>query len=101
MQIAYERPLLRPRLTRRRHFVVDSGRGWYHLWFIGALFQLSERAAGETAKFGRGGVEFLGVIGATPLECGEPAAESDELIRRQFRDSFGDLFDDPVSGVPR
>ncbi len=99
MQIAYERPLLRPQLARRRYFVVDSGPGWYHLWFIGALFQLSERAAGEATKFGRGGVEFLGVIGATRFKCAEPAAESDELIRRQFSDSFGDLFDFHAAAV--
>src|SRR5215471_15617867 len=27
------------------------------------------------------------------LECGEPATESGELIRRQFGNSFGDFFD--------
>ena len=50
--------------------------------FIRALFQFSKRAAGEAAKFGRGGVELLGVVGAARLECGEPAAETGELIRR-------------------
>ena len=37
--------------------------------------------------------ELLGVVGAARLECGEPAAEAGELIRRQLGDSFGDLFD--------
>src|SRR3974390_1524964 len=50
--------------------------------FLRALFQFSKRAAGEATKFGRSGVERLGVVGATCLECGEPAAESGELIRR-------------------
>src|SRR3974390_1211358 len=50
--------------------------------FLRALFQFSKRAAGEATKFGRSGVELLGVVGATCLECGEPAAESGELIRR-------------------
>jgi len=61
--------------------------------FVRALFQFSKRAAGETTKFGRSGVEFLGVVGSGRLECGEPAAESGELIRRQLGDSFGDFFD--------
>ena len=33
------------------------------------------------------------MIGAARLECGEPAAESGELIRRQLGNSFGDFFD--------
>jgi hypothetical protein len=33
------------------------------------------------------------VVGAARLECGEPAAESGELIRRQLGNSFGDFFD--------
>jgi hypothetical protein len=49
--------------------------------FRPALFQFSKRAASEAAKFGRGGVELLGVIAAARLECGEPA-EAGELIRR-------------------
>jgi len=61
--------------------------------FLRALFQFSKRAAGEATKFGRSGVELLGVVGATCLECGEPAAESGELIRRQLRDNFGNFFD--------
>jgi hypothetical protein len=61
--------------------------------FIRALFQLSKPTAGEAAKFGRGGVELLGVVGTARLECVEPAAEAGELIRRQLGDSFGDLFD--------
>jgi len=32
------------------------------------------------------------VVGAARLECGEPAAESGELIRRQLGNSFGDFF---------
>ena len=33
------------------------------------------------------------MVGATGLECGETAAESSELIRRQLGDNFGDFFD--------
>src|SRR5262249_56706103 len=61
--------------------------------FLRALFQFSKRAAGETAEFSRSRVEFLSVIGAARLECGEPAAEPGELIRRQLGNSFGDFFD--------
>src|SRR2546430_14358116 len=61
--------------------------------FLRAPFQSSKRAAGEAAEFSRSGVELLGVIGATRLECGEPAAEAGELIRRQLGNSFGDFFD--------
>ena|SRR6516225_3177977 len=61
--------------------------------FLRALFQFSKRAAGEATKFGRSGVKLLGVVGAARLECGEPAAESGELIRRQLDNSFGDFFD--------
>ena len=50
--------------------------------FVGALFQFSKRAPGEATKFGRGGVEFLGVVGAARLERVEPAAEAGELILR-------------------
>ena len=38
-------------------------------------------------------VELRGMVGATGLECGETAAESSELIRRQLGDNFGDFFD--------
>jgi hypothetical protein len=61
--------------------------------FLRALFQFGKRAAGEATKFGRSGVELLGVVGAASLECGEPAAESGELIRRQLGNNFGDFFD--------
>jgi hypothetical protein len=61
--------------------------------FLRALFQFSKRAASKAAKFGRGGVEFLGVVGAARLECDEAAAEAGELIRRQLGNRFGDLFD--------
>jgi hypothetical protein len=61
--------------------------------FLHALFQFSKCAADEAAKFGRGGVEFLGVVGAARLECVEPVAEAGELIRRQLGNRFGDLFD--------
>ena len=44
-------------------------------------------------SFGRGGVELLGVVAAAGLECGKPAAEAGELIRRQLDDGFGDFFD--------
>ena len=61
--------------------------------FLRALFQFSKRAAGEATEFGCSGVELLGVVGAARLECGEPAAEAGELIRRQLGDNFGDFFD--------
>ena len=64
-----------------------------NLRFLRALFQFRQGAAGKAAKFGRGGVEFLGVVGAARLERGEPAAEAGELIRRQLGDCFGDFFD--------
>ncbi len=74
-----------------------SGDPWLGQWcrsrFIRGLFQFSKCAASEAAKFGRGGVELLGVVGAPRLECVEPAAETCELIRRQLGDGFGDLFD--------
>ena len=60
--------------------------------FLRALFQFSKCAAGEAAEFSRTRVELLSVIGAARLECGEPAAEAGELIRRQLGNSFGDFF---------
>lgn len=62
-------------------------------WFLRASFQFSKCAASEAAEFRRCGVELLGVIGAARLECGEPAAEAGELVRRQLGDSFGDFLD--------
>src|SRR5262249_9201705 len=56
-------------------------------------FQFGDRAAREAAEFGRSRVQFLSVIGAARLECGEPAAEAGELIRRELGNSFGDFFD--------
>src|SRR3974377_1211585 len=61
--------------------------------FLRALFQFSKRAAGEATKFGRSGVELLGVVGATCLECGEPAAESGEVVRGQLNGNFATFFD--------
>src|SRR5947209_10166270 len=61
--------------------------------FLRALFQFSTGAAGEAAEFSRSGVELLRMIGAARLECGEPAAEAGELVRRQLGNSFGDFFD--------
>src|SRR5262245_63106488 len=61
--------------------------------FLRALFQFSKRAAGEATEFSRSRVELLSVIGAAPLECGKPAAEAGEFIRRQLGNSFGDFFD--------
>jgi hypothetical protein len=61
--------------------------------FLCAFFQFSKRVAGEATKFCRSGVELLGVVGAARLECGEPVAESGELIRRQLGNDFGDFFD--------
>jgi hypothetical protein len=60
--------------------------------FIYAVFHLRKRAASQSAKFSRGGVEFRRVVGAARLERGEPAAEAGELIRRQLGNSFGDFF---------
>ena len=56
-----------------------------------ALFQFSKRTAGKATKFGGSGVKLLGVVGAARIECGEPAAESGELIRRQLGNSFSDF----------
>jgi hypothetical protein len=61
--------------------------------FLYASFQISKRAAGESTEFSRSGVELLDVIGAARLECGEPPAETGELIGRQLGNSFGDFFD--------
>src|SRR6202045_2985161 len=66
---------------------------WNYSRFLRAPFQFSKRAAGEAAEFSRSRVELLCVIGAARLECGEPAAEAGELIRRQLGNSFGDFFD--------
>ena len=66
---------------------------------VRALFQFSECAAGEAAKFGRSGVELVGVVGAACLECGEPAPEAGELIRRQLGNRFGDRFDFHASSI--
>jgi hypothetical protein len=52
-----------------------------------------QQTAGEAAKFGRSGVELLGVVCAALLESGKPAAEAGELIRRQLGNSLGDFFD--------
>jgi hypothetical protein len=52
-----------------------------------------QQTRGRRGKFSRSGVKLLGVVGAARLECGEPAAESGELIRRQLGNSFGDFFD--------
>ena len=61
--------------------------------FLRALFQFGKRTASEATEFSRSRVELLSVIGAARLECGEPAAESGELIGRQLGDNFGDFFD--------
>jgi hypothetical protein len=61
--------------------------------FLGALFQFSKRAAGKPPQPGRGGAEFVSVIGAARLERSEPAAKPGELIRRQLGNGFGDFFD--------
>ena len=57
------------------------------------ILQFSKRAASEAAEFSRSRVQLLSVIGAACLECGEPAPEAGELIRRQLGNSFGDFFD--------
>jgi hypothetical protein len=64
-----------------------------HSRFLRPPFQFSKRTAGESAEFSRCGVEPLGMIGLARVECGEPAAEPSELIRRQLGDSFGNFFD--------
>ncbi len=51
------------------------------LGFIRALLQFSKRAASETTKFSRGGIEIFGVIVRARFECCEPAAEAGELVR--------------------
>jgi hypothetical protein len=61
--------------------------------FLRALFQFSKCAAREAAEFSSSRVQLLSVISAARLECGEPAAEAGELIRRQLGNSFGDFFD--------
>jgi hypothetical protein len=58
-----------------------------------ALSQFGKSAAGEAAELGRSGIELLGMIGVAGLECGEPAAETGEFIRRQLGNGFGDFFD--------
>ena len=85
------RPVGVKRFQAMRRCCVDVAHGISR--FLRALFQFSKRAAGEATKFGRSGVEFLGVVGAACLECDEPAAEAGELIGRQLGDNFGDLFD--------
>jgi hypothetical protein len=61
--------------------------------FLRAFFQFGKRTASEAPEFSRSRIELLSVIGAARFECGEPAAEAGELIRRQLRNSFGDFFD--------
>ena len=80
---------------------MSGSRGWYlpsvparcGLRFLGAFFQFSKGAASEAANFGRNGIELRGVVNTPRLECGEPVAETGELIGRQLGNSFGDLFD--------
>jgi mannose-6-phosphate isomerase-like protein (cupin superfamily) len=57
-----------------------------------APFQFGKCATSEPAELSRGGVEFLRVISAACLECGEPSAKPSELIRRQRGNSFGYFF---------
>ena len=85
------RPVGVERFQTMRRRCVDVAHGLSR--FLRALFPFSKRAAGEATKFGRSGVEFLGVVGVACLECDEPAAEAGELIRRQLGDNFGDFFD--------
>jgi len=67
--------------------------GFRTLRFLRTPLQFSKCAAGKAAELGRSRVKLLGVIGAARIECGEPTAETRELIRRQFGNSFGDFFD--------
>ena len=85
-------PLLRLSICAERH-TRQLRPGAHCSRFLRALFQFGKRAAGEAAEFSRSRVELLSMIGAARLECGEPAAEAGELIRRQLGNSFGDFFD--------
>jgi hypothetical protein len=80
----------RPSLGRSRRKLPTLS---IYSWFLRAPFQFSKRAAGEATEFSRCRLELLSMIGAARLECGEPAAEASELIRRQLGNSFGDFFD--------
>ena len=57
-----------------------------------APFKFGKCATSEPAELSRGGVEFLRMISAARLECGEPSAKPSELIRRQRGNSFGYFF---------
>ena len=72
-----------------RHERFDPAGG---LRLLRALFEFGKCAAGKSAKFGCGGVEFIGVVGAARLPRGEPASKARELIWRQLDDGFGDFF---------
>ena len=85
-------PLLRLSICAERH-TRQLRPGAHCSRFLRALFQFGKRAAGEAAEFSRSRVELLRVIGTARFECGEPAAEAGELIRRQLGNSFGDFFD--------
>jgi hypothetical protein len=99
-------PLEVARMTRVTQFVTSAPQvaalqkglpdhltcSFFFSGFLCTLFQFRKRAASKASKFGGGGVEFLGVVGAARLECAEPAAESRELIRRKLGDGLGDFF---------
>jgi hypothetical protein len=83
------------KIPKLRRLKKNGGIRWRYstLRLLCAPFPFSNRAGGEPTEFGGSGVEFLGVAGAPRLECGEPAAEAGELIRRQLGNGFGDFFD--------
>ena len=69
----------------------DTMRAGYCSRFLRTLFEFSKRPTGEAAELCRRGVKYLDVVGAVRLECGEPAAEARELVRRQLGNCFGDF----------
>ena len=71
-----QRPGATREKTARRHLCSGYSLGSFARFFNSA----NARRRGDQVC--RSGVKLLGVVGAARLECGEPAAESGELIRR-------------------
>ena len=72
-------------ISRRCKYFFPQGS--FARFFNSAIARPARRPSLVAVEF-----EFFGVVVATRLECGKPAAETGELIRRQLGDSFGDLF---------